>query len=151
MYFVNKIKKISKEKTIQIYVDMDGVIADYEFGLPLEFINKRPIKTNIKTFEKISSLPNVTLYILSVCKKDKDINAKNNWLDKYAPFFEKKNRIILSKESNPKSSKELKSSYLNTIKTDDLIIVIDDDNAVLKYLKEHLPNYIFFQDSSIVD
>ena len=53
MYFLNKIKKLSKNRTVRIYVDMDGVIADYEFGSKLLFLNKRPIMTNIKTLEKI--------------------------------------------------------------------------------------------------
>lgn len=151
MYFYNLIKKY--DENINIFVDMDGVIADYNFGCILDFKNKRPIKTNIKTLEKISKLSNVNLYILSICKKNKDINDKNEWLDKYAPYFKKENRIIISKESKKdKSSKELKYNYLKKyIKENEKNIVIDDDNEILKYLQEHLKEVILFQDSSIID
>ena len=151
MYFLNKIKKMTKNRTLRIYVDMDGVIADYEFGSELLFLNKRPIMTNIKTLEKIAKLPNVSLYILSICRKDEDIADKNSWLDKYAPFFDLNKRIIISKNNKSKSSKELKLEYLNSLNTKDLIIVIDDDNAILKYLKDNLKDILYFQDSSIID
>ena len=88
---------------------------------------------------------------MSVCKKNNDIIDKNNWLDKYAPFFCENNRIIISKEGKNKASKELKGEYLSSIKTKDTIIVIDDDNEMLKYLKSKLPEYLYFQDSSIID
>ena len=151
MYFLNKIKKLSQDKTVRIYVDMDGVIADYDFGSKLLFLNKRPIMTNIKTLREIAKLPNVSLYILSICRKDEDIADENSWLDKYAPFFDLSKRIIISKNNKNKSSKELKLEYLNSLNTKDLIIVIDDDNAILKYLKDNLKDIMYFQDSSIID
>lgn len=151
MYFLNKIKKLSQDKTVRIYVDMDGVIADYDFGSKLLFLNKRPIMTNIKTLREIAKLPNVSLYILSICRKDEDIADKNSWLDKYAPFFDLSKRIIISKNNKNKSSKKLKLDYLNSLNTNDLIIVIDDDNAILKYLKDNLKDIMYFQDSSIID
>ena len=40
MYFYNLINRLSKEENIIIYVDMDGVIASYDFGKPLDL----PIK-----------------------------------------------------------------------------------------------------------
>ena len=49
------------------------------------------------------------------------------------------------------ASKELKLEYLNSLNTKDLIIVIDDDNAILKYLKDNLKDIMYFQDSSIID
>lgn len=151
MYFYNLIKKYDED--LNIFVDMDGVITDYNFGSILDFKNKRPIKTNIKTLEKISKLNNVNLYILSICKKNNEINDKNEWLDKYAPYFKKENRIIISKENEKnKTSKELKYDYLKKYKKENKkIIVIDDDNEILKYLQEHLEEVILFQDSSIID
>ena len=62
MYFYNLIKSFKGE--LNIFVDMDGVITDYNFGHELNFKNKRPLKTNIKTLSKISELKNVNLYIL---------------------------------------------------------------------------------------
>ena len=52
MYFYNLIESLAKEVKIIIYVDMDGVIASYDFGKNLDYINKRPIITNIKSLKK---------------------------------------------------------------------------------------------------
>ena len=151
MYFYNLIKDY--QEPINIFVDMDGVIADYDFGSNLDFKNKRPIKTNIKTLKKISELKNINIYILSICKKDNQIKDKNKWLDNHAPYFKKENRIIISKENeNNKSSKELKCNYLKKhIKSNKKNIIIDDDNEILKYLKENIKDVVLFQDSSIID
>ena len=48
MYFYEKIKNMCKNRDTVMYVDMDGVIAAYDFGNPLDFANKRPLFTNIK-------------------------------------------------------------------------------------------------------
>ena len=134
---------------------MDGVIADFEFLKPLDFQNKRPIQTNIKTLESISRLKDIKVYILLICKKDEQINDKNIWLDKYDPFFQKENRIIISKESRQnKSSKELKERALKKqIKAlkRAKVVLIDDDNAILKHLAKNVKNIILFQDSSLID
>lgn len=152
MYFYNLIKELSKEELI-IFVDMDGVITDYDFGSIIDFKNKRPISTNIKTLRKISELKNVTLYILSICRKNKEIDDKNNWLDKHAPYFKKEHRLIISKEQHiNQNSKELKCAYLKKYKDKNKkVIVIDDDNEILKYLKDNIEDIMLFQDSSIID
>ena len=76
MYFYELIKKLSKNKKTKIYVDMDGVIASYDFGKPLNSINKRPLTTNIKTLNKLCELENVELFILSVCRLNSQISEK---------------------------------------------------------------------------
>lgn len=152
MHFYELIQKQTKNKKTRIYVDMDGVIASYDIGKPYDFENKRPLTTNIKTLSKINNLENTELFILSICKKDSQIKEKNNWLDKYAPFFQKDNRIIISKESNPNlSSKELKLNYLKSLKTDNQIILIDDDNEIIKAIKDNAKNIILYQDSELTD
>lgn len=152
MHFYELIQKQTKNKKTRIYVDMDGVIASYDIGKPYDFENKRPLTTNIKTLSKINNLENTELFILSICKKDSQIKEKNNWLDKYAPFFQKDNRIIISKESNPNlSSKELKLNYLKSLKTDNQIILIDDDNEIIKAIKDNAKNIILYQDSELID
>lgn len=152
MYFYELIKKLSENKKTKVYVDMDGVIASYDFGKPLDFANKRPLITNIKTLNELCKLQNVELFILSVCRFNNQINEKNNWLDKYAPFFDKNKRIIISKESNLHfSSKELKLNYLKTLKTEEQIIFIDDDNEVLKTIHNNIKNIILYQDSELID
>lgn len=152
MYFYELIKGLSKDKKLIIYVDMDGVIAAYELGKPLDFASKRPLKTNINTLEKISNLENVTLHILSICRKDSQKKEKNDWLDKYAPFFDKDKRVIISKESNPNfSSRELKANYLNSLKKEEQLVLIDDDNGVLDEVEKKVKNIILFQDSELID
>lgn len=149
MHFKSIIESYNKK--IILYVDMDGVIADYEVGKPFDFINKRPLIERIEKLEIISNMPNVEMHILSLCKKDSEIYEKNAWLDKYAPYFKRENRVIISKESNVGSSKELKSNYLKNLKSDGVIIMIDDDNDILYTLMHEAKNVVIFQDSVLVD
>lgn len=154
MYFTKKIKLKYKDEQLIIFVDMDGVIADYQFQEPLNFKNKRPIKTNIATFEQLSKLPNIELYILSICKKEYQVAEKKEWLNKYAPFFKEENIIIIFKDNNNQSSKNLKHDFLKRFslkETKKQIILIDDDNEILKYISKKLTSIHLFQDSSIID
>lgn len=152
MHFYELIKKLAEDEKIVIYVDMDGVIASYDFGKPLDFKNKRPLTTNIKTLSQLSNLKNVELHILSVCRFNNEVNEKNEWLDKYASFFEKDKRSIIPKESYPNySSKELKLNYLKSLKNEEQIVFIDDDNEVLKTIHNGLQNLILYQDSELID
>ncbi|MBO5375648.1 MAG: hypothetical protein J6A52_02225, partial [Bacilli bacterium] len=76
MHFYKLIKKLTEDKKAIIYVDMDGVIASYYLGKPLDFKNKRPLTTNINTLKKINTLTNIELHILSICRKDYQIKEK---------------------------------------------------------------------------
>ena len=49
------------------------------------------------------------------------------------------------------SSKEIKSNYLKEHAKNDVNIVIDDDNSVIKYIIKNNEDLIVFQDSSLVD
>ncbi len=155
MYFYDKIKKEYQNSYVVMFIDMDGVITDYDVGFPLNFKTKRPVMTNIKTFEKINTLDNVEIHILSICKKDFQIEEKNDWIDKYIPFIKKEHRIILSKESYPDiSSPELKCNYLKEFvenNKDKKVIMVDDDNAILKYLSTNIKELDLYQDSSLLD
>ena len=99
MKIVEEIKEYAFNKKVNLYVDMDGVIAEYDFGKPLDFLNKRPLLNNIKLLEEISQIKNVDIHILSICKRNFEIRDKNVWLDNHAPFFPKSNRHIISKET----------------------------------------------------
>ncbi len=152
MFFENLIKKYESKK-IKIYVDMDGVIADYEVGAPSNFDKKRPLVSNISKLEEISKMDNVELYILSVTRMNEGFNEKNIWLDKHAPFFKKENRIIISRESNDfVSSFDLKSKFIREIPRDEsIIIVIDDDPRVLHTIKETSEDIVLLKDTVFVD
>jgi len=155
MYFVEKIKEITNKKETIIFVDMDGVIADYEFGSPIDYKNKRPIRSNIAVFEELSKLSHVRLEIMSIGRTRKNIYEKNDWLDLNAPFFDKVYRNIFAKREEKLKGKEIKCKFLEKrIKEnpDIFYIVVDDDNEILKYLKSnHGENIVLFQDSSLVD
>ena len=141
-------------KNIKIFVDMDGVIADYDVGVTSGYDVKRPLITSIEKLEEISKFDNTELYILSITKKDIGIEEKNYWLNKYAPFFKNENRVIISKESNEGfSSKELKANYLAKVerKDDCIIMVIDDDPAIIKEIGKANPDIVLLKDTVLVD
>lgn len=154
MYFEEKLKKLYNDEEINLFVDMDGIIADYYFCERLDFKNKRPLTTNINTLKKISKEKNINMYILSICKLKREIKDKNDWLDKYAPFFPKNKRYIIPKEEYNKTSKELKMLALNYLKEElnlTNIVLVDDDNEILKYIKNSNIDVMLFQDSSLLD
>ena len=152
MHFYNLIKKIAEKNDILLYVDMDGVIASYDAGKPLDYENKRPVMENIRKIKKVSEIPNVELFILSICMNNEQIQEKNNWLDKYADFFKYENRVIISKEKNVGiSSPEIKTNYLKNLKSNKQIILLDDDNRILKNVLKNAENVIALQDSELID
>lgn len=152
MYFYNLMKELSEKKEIVLFVDMDGVISSYDFGKPLNFKIKRPLWNNIKTLEKVSFLPNIELCILSVCRKDTEIKDKNNWLDKYVSFINKEKRYILSKENTTETfSGNLKKNFLKHYPTKKQLVLVDDDNLILKEIKKEVKNIILLQDSELID
>lgn len=152
MYLKEVIEKYNG-KNIKMFVDMDGVIADYDVGKPYGYDTKRPLISSISKLETVSKLENVELYIMSVTRKDEGIEQKNYWLDKYAPFFKKENRNILSRESNDCiQAKELKANYIKKLARDNsIIIVIDDDPEVIKEIKQKNPDVVLLKDTVLVD
>lgn len=149
--YLEELIKNHNDKKMKLFIDMDGVIADYVFGEAKEFDKKRPLFDSIKKLEIISKMNNIELYILSITRENIGINEKNVWLDKYVNFIKKENRIIISKEGKDKSSSELKAEYLNNLKTKDTIIVIDDDPRVLKEINKMNKEIILLKDTVLVD
>ena len=152
MYLEFFLKQFKNNK-IKLFVDMDGVIADYDFGNPSGYDQKRPLLSSISKLKEISQYDNIELYILSVCRMSEGINQKNNWLDQYAPFFKKENRVIIDREGNEfQHSKELKANYIKSLKNDgSIIIVIDDDIRVLKEISANSKDVILLKDTALVD
>lgn len=152
MYIKDYLKQFG-DKKINIYVDMDGVVAHYEVGKPRNYDEKRPLNSSIKKLKTISKMKNVNMYILSVTRMNQGIIEKNEWLDKYMPFIDKQNRFILSREANDfRISKDLKTSYLKTqIKDDSITIFIDDDPRIINDIRENLPSVYLLKDTALVD
>jgi len=152
MYLQEYLKQF-KDKKIKLFVDMDGVIADYDFGMPKDYDTKRPLYDSIKKLEVISKMPNVELYIFSVTRYSTGFKQKNWWLDKYAPFFKESNRIIISREDNNMTeSSILKAEYLKNYKRDgSILILIDDDPKNLKDVKKLNDDVILLKDTVLVD
>ncbi len=157
-YFYNYLEKFNNQ-IIDIYIDMDGVVADYDV-IEYEkhkaekdvYLNKRPIKTSINIIKEISTLSNVTLHILSVSKRDFQIEGKQIWLKQNMPFIKKENINIISRESNNnKPSHILKKEFLEkNINKEHINIMIDDSHVVLDTLKL-LNNIIPLHITSILD
>ena len=143
-----------EDKKIRLYVDMDGVIADYDVGIASDYDKKRPLYSNLSKLEKISQMPNVDLHILSVTRMSNGIGQKNQWLDEFAPFFKKENRNILSREvyNLEKTAVDLKYEFMRDLPRDDTqIIFIDDDPAILRKIKENFTDILLLKDTTLVD
>ena len=152
MYFRDFIEQYNNKK-IKLFVDMDGVIADYVLGEPSNYDKKRPLFSNIEKLEEVSKMDNIELYILSATRKTEGIEQKNVWLDRFAPFFKKENRIIISREENNfTKSSTLKALYMKNFERDgSIMIVIDDDPQNLRDLKSANDDLVLLKDTALVD
>jgi len=141
------------DKKIKLFVDMDGVIADYEFGAAQDYDKKRPLIDSIEKLEIVSEIPNVEMFIFSATRYSSGLAQKHWWLDTYAPFFEKENRIIISREDNEmRDSSLLKAEYLANYERDgSILILIDDDPKNLKDVRKMNEDVILLKDTVLVD
>ena len=152
MKFYDCIEK-NKDKNISIYCDMDGVLAEYDIG-NFDYDSIRPLTSTIKKIEDLYKEDNISIFILSICHNDGIASDKIIWFKKHMSFLKQENLIFFSKEDNKYqgiSSKEIKSNYLKGHAKNDVNIVIDDDNSVIKYIRKNNEDLIVFQDSSLVD
>ncbi len=159
MYFYNYLKKFN-DKKINIYIDMDGVVADYdvlEYKSHKEednvYLDKRPVMSSINILKEISTLNNVKLYILSVSRKESQIDGKKQWLSKNMNFIKKENINILPRDVNDyKSSTLLKKDFLKEhIDASCINIMIDDSHQVLDAVSSLNMEIIPLHITSIID
>ena len=153
MYFKEELDKY-KDKKVRLYLDMDGTIAYYELGKAYDFNNKRPLLDRINKIKEVSNTyDNITLYVLTICHEESGIYEKNAWLDKYLPEVKKDNRIIMVRKPQGKiTSADKKKDYLNSLDTDETIILIDDDPRVLHAIKkDNKKNIILLKDCVLSD
>lgn len=143
-----------KDKKIEIYVDMDGVISDYNVGEPLNFDTKRPLLTSIAKLEEVAKMENIEMHILSITRMTKGYEEKQRWLDINAPFFKKENRNIISREANGfTKSSVLKTNFVKNIKRDKdtVIVIIDDDPSVIDAIRKENKDIFLLKDTALVD
>lgn len=151
MYFEEYLNKI--DNNIKLFIDMDGVVADYDFGKAYDYHKKRPLFDNIKKLEKISKKKNIELYILSVTRQNVGYNQKMKWLNKNMPFIKKENIFIISREANNLViSSILKANFLKKFDREGCqIVVIDDDPRVLKEIHKKNEDVILLKDTVLTD
>lgn len=151
MYITEYIKKF-KNKRIKIYVDMDGVIADFDVGNASEYDKKRPLLTNIDILREVAKNENVEMFILSITRLTIGREEKNIWLDKYVEFIKPENRYIISREENNfLPSKKLKKNFIKKIARDDsVIVIIDDDPAIIDEIRKANDDVYLLKDTALV-
>ena len=153
--FVNEIKEICKKnKKVDMYIDMDGTIAEYHLYNPEEisrkmeeeYLKNEPLKNVIDILEEISKINNIEMYILSLSKTKKITEKKKIWLKKYVPFIKEENWIILTKEIGEYSNEnrnEIKGKNIELRQKDyDKSIMLDDEQVVLREAKKILNDKI---------
>jgi len=79
MKFYDTINKY-KDKDIDLYVDMNGVIAEYDIG-NFDYNTIRPLKSNIKRIDELIN-KNINVKILTICGNNLIINEKIDWIKK---------------------------------------------------------------------
>lgn len=163
MQFVKYINSLKGK--VAVFVDMDGVIADYDNDPQFDkysegfYLKKRPIKTTIEIFKKISENKNITLYLLSGHADETEAlktKEKNIWIDQNAPFFQKENRIFNSPKNisadGIRRGKAWMIEELTKNNNFDHIIQIDDDVRVIKGTNKHSQGKVtIFHVISILD
>ena len=143
MYLLEEIKRIIENNSnkVSIFVDMDGVVADYRFGegeniknnKPGLYLNKRPIYTTINNLQRINDEIDCEMFILSSCLYKEQAEEKSLWLAKYMPFIKKENKIFILSE-NFESRKKLKIDKIREkldLNECELAILIDDTHDIL--------------------
>ncbi len=141
----------NKNNVIDIYFDMDGVFAEYDIG-NYDYGTIRPIKYVIDIMKRFND-SGINVKIISVCKNNKIMEEKKDYLDKYLPFINKKDAIFLSKEELVGyESNELKSNYLNeNINKNHINILIDDDSQIIRKVVKDNKEVKVFHISSIIE
>lgn len=137
-----------KNDSLVFYFDMDGVLAEYDIG-NFDYNTIRPLNSIIEIVKNLSKTYEVK--ILSICKTNKIVKEKIDWINKYMSFFDINNAILISKEEiKDKESSDLKFNYLvDNISKNNINVVIDDDNSIIKELKT-IDGLKVFQISSLI-
>lgn len=165
MYLLGILKEFVNEKKIDkiyIFVDMDGVIADYRFGegnniknnVRGTYLNKRPIYTTISNLKKINDEEEFEIYILSSCFFKEQAEEKNEWLNKYADFIKRENRIFTyndSFESRKDAKVQVIKEKLESKECEYAVLIDDTHDILFKGIKELGDRFLPFHVITLID
>lgn len=93
-----------KSKVLNIYCDMDGVLADFNaqenaverFAVEKGFFQQlAPMYRNVNALRVLNQLKNVKVYILSASPNKRADHDKKIWLKKYLPELDNEQIIIM--------------------------------------------------------
>lgn len=149
--FYNKIKEICKKyQKVAMFVDMDGTIVEYHIYKDGElttkskgkFLNGEPLTVVLTALKKISHIPNIDIYILSLSKSDIIVEEKKQWLRKNANFIKEKNWIIINRERGEYTTENREHIKTDKIKEKlseyDYAIFLDDEHKLLRNAQNEL-------------
>lgn len=156
MFFVEELKKIRNNYSgrIALFIDMDGVVADYRFGegkniennIKGTYLYKRPIKTTIEVLNQVSNNLDFDLYILSSCRFQEQADEKSEWLKTNMPFIHENNYLFVISDTF-EDRKIMKINKIKDVMNEkyDKVIMIDDTHDILflaiKELKDKVIPY----------
>ena len=144
MFIIDEINRIickNKINNLGVFIDMDGVVADYRFGegkdiqnnVPGIYLNKRPIQTNINIIKQIQDHIDCKMHIISSCLFKEQAEEKKKWINKYMNFIKKDNIeiVIAGSFEERKTLKVTKIIDVMKLEKYDYSILIDDTHEIL--------------------
>lgn len=124
-----------------VFIDMDGVIADYwcafervnvsieEINTEGFFLDKKPVQPIIDAINKVFA--DDDMYILSACPSAEGVAEKNEWLDKYFNIEQHKRCFVdYPFASKAEFIEDLEHNLDNFSGKE--IIMVDDHHDILK-------------------